>query len=84
MKVKVLMKSISTTAGLVGQDQVIDLPEAEVKKIMYMKPQAFEVIQEMPPMKKAAPQSKKKRARNADGTLKADDKATPNVNEAYE
>jgi len=28
--------------------------------------------------------AKPKRARNADGTLKADDKTTPNVNEAWE
>lgn len=82
MKVKVLMKSISTTAGIVNQDQVIDLPDAEVQKIMYMKPHAFEVIQEMPAMKKAP--AKKKRARNANGTLKADDPSTPDVNEAYE
>ena len=28
-------------------------------------------------------EAKKKRARNKDGTLKADDKSTPDVNEAY-
>lgn len=28
--------------------------------------------------------AKRKRARNADGTLKADDPSTPDVNEAYE
>ena len=33
-------------------------------------------------MKKAP--AKKKRARNSNGTLKADDPSTPNVNEAYE
>ena len=87
MKVKVLMKSISTSAGLKRQDDIVDLPDAEVQKIMSMKPQAFEVIQEMPAMKKAAPKkapAKKKRARNSDGTLKADDPSTPDVNEAYE
>ena len=82
MKVKVLMKSISTTAGIMSQDQIIELPDAEVEKIMFMKPHAFEVIQEMPAMKKAP--AKKKRARNSNGTLKADDPSTPNVNEAYE
>ena len=45
MKVKVLMKSISTTAGIMSQDQIIELPDAEVEKIMFMKPHAFEVIQ---------------------------------------
>lgn len=84
MKVKVLMKSISTSAGVKRQDDIVELPNEEVKKIILMKPLALEVIQEMPPMKKAATQSKKKRARNADGTLRADDKSTPNVNEAYE
>ena len=29
-------------------------------------------------------EAKKKRARNEDGTLKADDKSTPNINEAWE
>jgi hypothetical protein len=82
MKVKVLMKSISTSAGLKRQDDIVDLPDAEAQKIMYMKPQAFEIIQEMPTMKKAP--AKKKRARNANGTLKADDPSTPDVNEAYE
>lgn len=82
MKVKVLVKSISTSAGLKRQDDIVDLPDAEAKKIMFMKPHAFEVIQEMPAMKKAP--AKKKRARNANGTLKADDPSTPDINEAYE
>ncbi|MGB0717749.1 MAG: hypothetical protein ACPGO7_00305 [Alphaproteobacteria bacterium] len=82
MKVKVLVKSISTSAGLQRQDDIVDLPDAEAKKIMFMKPHAFEVIQEMPAMKKAP--AKKKRARNANGTLKADDPSTPDINEAYE
>ena len=82
MKVKVLVKSISTSAGLQRQDDIVDLPDAEVKKIMFMKPHAFEAIQEMPAMKKAP--AKKKRARNANGTLKADDPSTPDINEAYE
>jgi hypothetical protein len=33
--------------------------------------------------KKATTTAKPKRARNADGTLKGDDKSTPNVNEAW-
>jgi hypothetical protein len=36
------------------------------------------------PVKKATTTAKRKRARNADGTLKGDDPSTPNVNEAYE
>lgn len=81
MKVKVLIKSISTSAGIKRQDDIIDIPNVEVEKILAMKPFALEAIQEMPSIKKP---SKKKRARNSDGTLKADDKSTPNVNEAYE
>ena len=34
-------------------------------------------------LKKATTTAKRTRARNADGTLKADDKSTPNVNEAW-
>ena len=46
-----------------------------------MKPNAFEVLKADPkPAKKTA---KKKRARNDDGTLKADDPSTPE-NEAWE
>tara|TARA_R100001460_G_scaffold26246_8_gene53046 strand:- start:445 stop:696 length:252 start_codon:yes stop_codon:yes gene_type:complete len=83
MKVKVLIKSISTSAGIKRQDDIIDIPNVEVKKILSMKPTALEIIEVavMPSMKNP---SKKKRARNSDGTLKADDKSTPNVNEAYE
>ena len=48
---------------------------------MVMKPNAFEVLKADPkPAKKAA---KKTRARNDDGTLKADDPSTPE-NEAWE
>ena len=47
-----------------------------------MKPTAFEILKADPkPAKKAT--AKKKRARNKDGTLKADDPSTPE-NEAWE
>ncbi|MAK51588.1 hypothetical protein [Marinobacter sp.] len=36
------------------------------------------------PQETKAPAKKKKRAKNDDGTFKADDKSTPNVNEAWE
>jgi len=83
MKVKVLIKSISTSAGIKRQDDIVELPNDEVNKIIFMKPTALEIIDVavMPSMKNP---SKKKRARNPNGTLKADDKSTPTVNEAYE
>ena len=81
MKVLVVDRSISTSKGIVRGGDEVDLPEAEVKKTMAMKPNAFEVLKADPkPAKKTA---KKKRARNDDGTLKADDPSTPE-NEAWE
>ena len=81
MKVLVIDRSISTSQGILRGGDEANLPEAEVKKIMVMKPNAFEVLKADPkPAKKSA---KKKRARNNDGTLKADDPNTPE-NEAWE
>tara|TARA_R100001460_G_scaffold59615_2_gene99475 strand:- start:881 stop:1135 length:255 start_codon:yes stop_codon:yes gene_type:complete len=82
MKVLVKDRSISTSKGIFRNGDEIDLPDAEVKKIMVMKPSAFEILKAEPkPAKKAT--AKKKRARNEDGTLKADDPSTPE-NEAWE
>ena len=81
MKVLVKDRSISTSKGIFRNGDEIDLPDAEVKKIMVMKPNAFEMLKaDTKPAKKTA---KKKRARNDDGTLKADDPSTPE-NEAWE
>jgi len=82
MKVLVVHRSLSTSKGIVKGGDEVDLPEAEVKKIMVLKPTAFEILKADPkPAKKTA--AKKKRARNDDGTLKADDPSTPE-NEAWE
>ena len=82
MKVLVKDRSISTSQGILRGGDEADLPEAEVKKIMVMKPNAFEMLKADPkPAKKAA---KKKRARNDDGTLKADDPQTADINEAWQ
>jgi len=82
MKVLVKDRSISTSKGIFRNGDEVDLPDAEVKKIMVMKPSAFEILKAEPkPAKKAT--AKKKRARNEDGTLKADDPSTPE-NEAWE
>jgi len=89
--VKVIIKErcMSTSAGMLRQGDVADLPEEEVNKITKMKPNAFEIlpVEEAPVFKRAAPAKKaptKKRARNADGTLRGDDPSTPDVNEAWD
>lgn len=84
MKVKVTARSISTSLGILRLDDVVDLPQDEVNKIMKMNPAAFEKMPETPVFKSAKKKApaKKKRARNKDGTLKADDPSTPE-NEAW-
>jgi len=87
MKVLIKYRSMSTSAGLVKSGDIVDLPAKELKRISVTKPNAFEIIEDAKPVKKAAPKkapAKRKRARKADGTLKADDPSTPNVNEAWE
>ena len=96
MRVLVKHRSMSTSVGIVRNGDIIDLPEAEYSKICVTKPLALEALPELPletpapkkvvakkaPAKKAP--AKRKRARKADGTLKADDPSTPDVNEAWE
>ena len=96
MRVLVKYRSMSTSVGLVRNGDIIDIPEAEVKKISVTKPNALEALPELPlekpAPKKAAPKkpaakkapAKRKRARKADGTLKGDDPSTPDINEAWE
>ena len=96
MRVLVKYRSMSTSVGRVRNGDIIDIPEAEYKKICVTKPLALEALPELPleepkkvqkvarkPAAKKAP-AKRKRARKADGTLKADDLSTPDVNEAWE
>jgi hypothetical protein len=94
MRVLVKYRSMSTSVGRVRNGDIIDIPEAEYKKICITKPMALEALPELPleepkkatpkkPAAKKAP-AKRKRARKADGTLKADDPSTPDVNEAWE
>ena len=84
MKVMIKERCMSTSAGLLRQGDVADLPEGEIKKIMKLKPDAFEILPDEPVFKSAKKKApaKKKRARNKDGTLKADDPSTPE-NEAW-
>ena len=94
MRVLVKYRSMSTSVGLVRNGDIIDIPEAEYKKICVTKPNALEALPELPlekpkepaakkPAAKKAP-AKRKRARKADGTLKGDDPSTPDINEAWE
>jgi len=87
MKVQVNIRSLSTSQGMIKNGDVADLPEEEIRKIIAFRPQAITVLEieaePAKPAKKKAP-AKKKRARNKDGTLKADDPSTPDVNEAWE
>lgn len=79
MKVEILQRSMSTSEGLKKLGDVVDLPAAEIEKILVTKPRSMRILDEAP---KKAP-AKRKRARKADGTLKADDPSTPDVNEAW-
>ena len=86
MRVRLKARRMATSKGFVGQDEIVDLPDAAVKKIMVLQPHIVEILEDEAPAFKsnAAKKPTRKRARNADGTLKADDKSTPDVNEAYE
>jgi len=83
MKVLIKFPSMSTSAGLVKNGSIVDLPEDEIKKIISFRPHAIEVL-EIEVASEQKQKAKKKRARNEDGTLKADDPSTPDVNEAWE
>ena len=96
MKVLVTYRSMSTSVGRVRNGDIIDIPQEEVNKILVTKPRALEILPELsleepkptnPAVKPAAKKkttTKRKRARNPDGTLKADDPSTPDINEAWE
>ena len=68
MLVKVKLRSISTTAGFLHNGDIVDLPEAEVKKISILRPDAFEVMPEpaKPAKKKAEFVSKRASVEGSD------------------
>ena len=86
MKYIIKAKSISTSVGIFAEGNIVDIPKAEVEKIHKMKPGTFEAVEDTILFKSTAKKApaKKKRARNANGTLKADDPSTPDINEAFE
>ena len=69
MRVLVKHRSMSTSVGIVRNGDIVDLPEAEVKKISVTKKHALEVLPEpkaeKPAPKKKAPARKKKATSNA-------------------
>jgi len=86
MRVRLKARRMATSKGFIGQDEIVDLPDAEVKKIMVLQPHIVEILEDEAPAFKsnAAKKTTKKRARNPNGTLKGDDPSTPDINEAYE
>lgn len=58
MLVRAKIRSISTTKGFVRNGDTVDLPEAEVRKIMVTRPDAFEILPQ-PAKKPAAFKSKR-------------------------
>ena len=58
MLVRAKIRSISTTQGFVRNGETVDLPEAEVRKIMVTRPDAFEILPQ-PAKKPAAFKSKR-------------------------
>ena len=84
MKVQINYRSMSTSQGIKRNGDIVDLPQAEVDQILEFKPGTLIVV-EKAVFTSSKPKTKtKKRARNANGTLKADDPSTPDVNEAWE
>lgn len=89
MRVEIKERAMSTSSGLKRRGDIVEMTAEEVEKIQKLRPHAIEVLAEeaTPTFKRSAPAKKKptrKRARNANGTLKADDPSTPDVNEAWE
>ena len=71
MKVQVSFRSMSTSVGPVKNGDIVDLPDAEVQKILKMKPQALIILPEAP---KAEPKPASKSAAKPKAKAKKDDK----------
>ena len=75
MRVLVKYRSMSTSVGRVRNGDIIDIPEAEYKKICVTKPLALEALPELP-LEKPKPAPKKavvkKRARTSAKSVNKD------------
>lgn len=60
MKLLVKAKSVSTSAGIVRNGDVVDLPDDEAKRIVGFRPSMFEVLEDGPAPKKPARKKAKK------------------------
>ena len=80
-KATVMTSNVFTSAGKFFEGDVVELSDKEIKEINAIRKGTLEV-KTVTPVKKAV--TKRKRARNANGTLKSDDPSTPNINEAWE
>jgi len=62
MRVLIKYRSMSTCVGRVKNGDIVDLPEAEVNRILKTKPSSLEILPELPleapAPKKAAPKKK--------------------------
>ena len=79
-KATVTVANVFTSAGKFFKGDVVDLPDSEIKLINEIRAGALEA--EKPAAKAKAP-AKRKRARNANGTLRADNPSTIHINEAW-
>ena len=85
MKVLIKSRSMSTSQGMARNGDIVELAKEEVDKILAVRPLHHRSACRRSSKESAKESSsKKKRARNDDGTLKADDPSTPDVNEAWE
>jgi hypothetical protein len=82
-KATVIAANVFTSAGKFFKGDVIDLPDDEIEVINGIRAGALEVEKKTVFAKKTKAPSTKTRARNKNGTLKADDPSTPDVNEAW-
>ena len=87
---------ILCSKGRIEKGETVILPESEVEQLNSLRGDTvtiLETVSEAPKVAQAVKKvatkatekigTKRKRARNADGTLKGDDPSTPNVNEAW-
>ena len=56
MRVEIKLRSLSTSKGFMRNGDIVDLPDEEVAKIVKVRPQAVDILPELPVEKpKAAP-----------------------------
>ena len=79
-KATVTVANVFTSAGKFFKGDVVDLSDSEIKIINEIRAGALEAEK---PVAKAKTPAKRKRARNENGTLRADNPSTIHINEAW-